>query len=245
MPERTGDRRADLLGVDKDGSEWYQVSIGGTPVTATNAADGSGQWIELAIGNAANLHVLSTVMHADRIHVLERGRIVLSGGEALMPVRIRCARGPRVEYLLHLDHPAGRGDPPPGPPPFVPGAEMLANISTRTNVGTGENQLIGGFIVTGTKAKQVVLRAIGPRMARDLFLTGDRFDAKEAHRIGLVNRVVDEGQALEAARARMAKEEQSRKALADGQLGLDLYGLRDKLAARGVRYVSAGDQDSR
>jgi 4-hydroxy-4-methyl-2-oxoglutarate aldolase len=54
----------------------------------------------------------------------------------------------------------------------------------------------------------------------------------------------DVGQALEAARARVAKEEQSRKALADGQLGLDLYGLRDKLAARGVRYVAAGDQDS-
>jgi 4-hydroxy-4-methyl-2-oxoglutarate aldolase len=54
----------------------------------------------------------------------------------------------------------------------------------------------------------------------------------------------DVGLALEAARARVAKEEQSRKALADGQLGLDLYGLRDKLAARGVRYVSAGDQDS-
>jgi 4-hydroxy-4-methyl-2-oxoglutarate aldolase len=55
----------------------------------------------------------------------------------------------------------------------------------------------------------------------------------------------DVGQALEAARARVAKEEQSRKALADGQLGLDLYGLRGKLAARGVRYVAAGDQDSR
>ncbi len=45
--------------------------------------------------------------------------------------------------------------------------------------------------------------------------------------------------ALEAARARVAKEEQTRKALADGQLGLDLYGLRDKLAARSVTYVDA------
>ena len=35
-----------------------------------------------------------------------------------------------------------------------------------------------------------VLRAIGPRSARDLFLTGDRFDAKEALRIGLVHQVV-------------------------------------------------------
>ena len=50
----------------------------------------------------------------------------------------------------------------------------------------------------------------------------------------------DVGQALAAAQARVAKEERNRKALADGQLGLDLYGLRDKLAARGVEYVTAG-----
>jgi methylglutaconyl-CoA hydratase len=43
-----------------------------------------------------------------------------------------------------------------------------------------------------------VLRAIGPRQARDVFLTGDRFDAKEAHRIGLVHAVVPPGE-LEAA----------------------------------------------
>jgi 4-hydroxy-4-methyl-2-oxoglutarate aldolase len=47
------------------------------------------------------------------------------------------------------------------------------------------------------------------------------------------------GPALAAARARAAKEEQNRKALADGQLGLDLYGLRDKLIARGVEWVTA------
>jgi 4-hydroxy-4-methyl-2-oxoglutarate aldolase len=52
----------------------------------------------------------------------------------------------------------------------------------------------------------------------------------------------DAGQALAAAQARVAKEEQNRKALADGQLGLDLYGLRDKLAARGVEYVTAGSE---
>ncbi|MEP6769310.1 MAG: enoyl-CoA hydratase-related protein [Acidobacteriota bacterium] len=46
-----------------------------------------------------------------------------------------------------------------------------------------------------------VLRAIGPRQARDLFLTGDRFDAAEAFRIGLVHQVVAPGE-LEAAAAR-------------------------------------------
>jgi methylglutaconyl-CoA hydratase len=46
-----------------------------------------------------------------------------------------------------------------------------------------------------------VLRAIGPRAARDLFLTGDRFDAREAYRLGLVHAVAPAGE-LEAAGAK-------------------------------------------
>ena len=38
------------------------------------------------------------------------------------------------------------------------------NLSTRGNVGTGDNVLIGGFIITGTEDKLVVLRAIGPSL---------------------------------------------------------------------------------
>jgi methylglutaconyl-CoA hydratase len=49
-----------------------------------------------------------------------------------------------------------------------------------------------------------VLRAIGPRSARDLFLTGDRFDAAEALRIGLVHRVVPAGELEEAGRKKVA-----------------------------------------
>ncbi|MBV9451859.1 MAG: 4-carboxy-4-hydroxy-2-oxoadipate aldolase/oxaloacetate decarboxylase [Streptosporangiaceae bacterium] len=49
----------------------------------------------------------------------------------------------------------------------------------------------------------------------------------------------DVSQVLAAAQARAAKEETNRKALADGVLGLDLYGLRGKLAASGVTYLSA------
>jgi methylglutaconyl-CoA hydratase len=37
-----------------------------------------------------------------------------------------------------------------------------------------------------------VLRAIGPRNARNCFLTGERFDADEARRIGLVHAVVED-----------------------------------------------------
>ena len=43
--------------------------------------------------------------------------------------------------------------------------DLLLNISTRLRVGTGENALIGGFIITGTDPKNVILRAIGPSLA--------------------------------------------------------------------------------
>jgi hypothetical protein len=40
----------------------------------------------------------------------------------------------------------------------------LANISTRLPVGTGNNAMIGGFIVTGTQPKKVIIRGIGPSL---------------------------------------------------------------------------------
>ncbi|PYJ07091.1 MAG: hypothetical protein DMF06_16725 [Verrucomicrobia bacterium] len=43
-------------------------------------------------------------------------------------------------------------------------APSLANLSTRLQVDTGANVLIGGLIVTGTQPKKVLLRAIGPSL---------------------------------------------------------------------------------
>ena len=42
---------------------------------------------------------------------------------------------------------------------------QLLNISTRLRVQTGDNVGIGGFIITGTDAKQVALRGIGPSLS--------------------------------------------------------------------------------
>ena len=42
--------------------------------------------------------------------------------------------------------------------------DSLLNISTRLRVQTGENALIGGFIITGSEAKQVIIRALGPSL---------------------------------------------------------------------------------
>ena len=49
-------------------------------------------------------------------------------------------------------------------PASVQAPAEAQNISTRANVGTGDNVLIGGIIITGTETKQVVLRGIGPSL---------------------------------------------------------------------------------
>lgn len=55
---------------------------------------------------------------------------------------------------LHLETTAF---PAVGPQPL--------NLSTRGLIGSGDDSLIGGFIVSGTAAKKVVLRAIGPSLS--------------------------------------------------------------------------------
>lgn len=45
------------------------------------------------------------------------------------------------------------------------GAALL-NVSTRLRVETGENVLIGGFIITGNEPKKVVVRGLGPSLSQ-------------------------------------------------------------------------------
>jgi hypothetical protein len=58
--------------------------------------------------------------------------------------------------------PTPTATPPPSP---TPGA-VLANISTRSFVQTGDNVMIGGFIVQGSGTKRVIIRAIGPELGQ-------------------------------------------------------------------------------
>jgi plastocyanin len=53
--------------------------------------------------------------------------------------------------------------PTPTPDPNVPAQPL--NISTRMDVRTDDQVLIGGFIIDGTQPKEVVFRAIGPSLA--------------------------------------------------------------------------------
>jgi hypothetical protein len=46
-----------------------------------------------------------------------------------------------------------------------PQQSEIANISTRGNVATGDNVMIGGFIVGGDQPTSLIVRALGPTLA--------------------------------------------------------------------------------
>ena len=50
-------------------------------------------------------------------------------------------------------------------------ATHAANISTRGNVGAGDEALIGGFIVGGRTSKKIIVRALGPSLGGSALLT--------------------------------------------------------------------------
>ncbi len=63
----------------------------------------------------------------------------------------------------------GQSGSSPTPTPSATPASRLGNISTRAFVQTGDNVMIGGFIVQGTQTKRVIIRAIGPELTAPLW----------------------------------------------------------------------------
>jgi hypothetical protein len=59
----------------------------------------------------------------------------------------------------------GDGGPAPTPPPIAARPSRALNISTRMPVLSGDNVLIGGFIITGPDPKRVLIRALGPSLS--------------------------------------------------------------------------------
>ena len=49
---------------------------------------------------------------------------------------------------------------------FAPATQQTVNLSTRVRVLTGDNIGIGGFIITGSAPKHVIIRAIGPSLTQ-------------------------------------------------------------------------------
>jgi hypothetical protein len=70
-------------------------------------------------------------------------------------------------YLLQPDDIAGGQSLYASGPAYLNGGTPanLANISTRARIGTGDNVLIGGFIIQGSEPATVILRSVGHSLA--------------------------------------------------------------------------------
>lgn len=105
--------------------------------------------------------------------------------------------------LAHMLH-ALRSLPQPSIA-FVHGAAIGggAGLVAAADIAIADRSAVFAFsevrlgIVPGAISPYVI-DAIGPRAARRYFLTGERFDAEEARRIGLVHAVVEDRQGLAA-----------------------------------------------
>lgn len=75
----------------------------------------------------------------------------------------------------------------------------IASTGARFGLTSARNGLIAAIAIP------VLIEAVGPRMARQLLLHGGTFDAHEAERIGLVDRVV-EADVLDIEITRLARE---------------------------------------
>src|SRR5207249_3506695 len=69
--------------------------------------------------------------------------------------------GAKSTFASGLNEPSGLA--------FEPPTAKLVNISTRAPVKTGAGVTIGGFIITGTASKQVVVRGLGPTLGQPPF----------------------------------------------------------------------------
>lgn len=71
-------------------------------------------------------------------------------------------------------------------------------------------------IIPGTGGTQRLPRLIGKGLAAELLLTGDVITAKDAYRVGLVNRVVPDGETVKAA------EELARKIMSNAPVAVEM-----------------------
>jgi hypothetical protein len=160
-----------------DVKAFQQTATGSLGVDIAGAAPS--QFDRLIVSGATQL-AGNVDVHRDPTFTLVAGQtfdiIVASGGvtgqfdtvtTASMPagLTIQVNYFPQSVQLVVVAAPPSP-TPTATPTPTAAPPTVLGNISTRLRVETGNNVLIGGFIITGTQSKKVIVRAIGPSLSQ-------------------------------------------------------------------------------
>lgn len=142
----------------------------------------AGRYFGVAHGPTGESQVMFIIDSFKHIIMVQRTGTVLSGGFGTVAAPV----SPSTQYTFTLDHFIGSTSAVTGSFTITDGVftgmfqtsagtftvntfknslfNRMANISTRGLVGTGQGQLIGGFIITGGP-KLVMIRAMGPSLA--------------------------------------------------------------------------------
>lgn len=142
----------------------------------------AGRYFGVAHGPTGESHVMFIIDSSKHIIMVQRTGTVLTGGFGTVTAPV----SPATQYTFTLNSVVGSSSPITGSFTIDDGVfagtfqtsagtftvntfnnslfHRMANISTRGLVGTGQGQLIGGFIITGGP-KLVMIRAMGPSLA--------------------------------------------------------------------------------
>jgi len=133
---------------DLNGDGFYEPGegVGGVTITVSNT----------------NSYAVTASSGGYSVPVAGSGSYTVTFTGGLVPttqrsVSVSDGQNVKLDYVV-----TGSATPTPTPPT---GPNKLANISTRAVVGTGANVLIGGFIITGTQSKKLIVRGIGPSLS--------------------------------------------------------------------------------
>lgn len=142
----------------------------------------AGRYFGVAHGPTGESQVMFIIDSNKHIIMVQRSGTQLTGGFGMVTAPV----APSTQYTFTLNSVIGSSSPITGSFTIVDGVfngtfqtsagtftvntfknslfHRMANISTRGLVGTGQGQLIGGFIITGGP-KLVMIRAMGPSLA--------------------------------------------------------------------------------
>ena len=143
------EQSAELSGAHVGDQRWWQTTITGTLNSIANTT--------YRIEFFANSAVDSTGFGEGQTFVGFTNVTTGADGNIAFDVNF-----PATTTIRHVT--ATATDPNGNTSEFSAAIGQLLNISSRLSVQTGENVLIGGFIVTGTDPKKVIARGIGPSL---------------------------------------------------------------------------------
>ena len=142
-----------------DPSARFVIQIGTTLITSSsssvvliNGADARNVYFQ--VGTSATLGSGSSFIG----NILAYASVTTVSG-TMVTGRLLALTGAVTLDTNNVTSPGLSASPTPTPSPA-----QLLNISTRLKVQSGDNVLIGGFIITGSASKKVIVRGIGPSL---------------------------------------------------------------------------------